>query len=183
MDSRQKFTEEMMSEQVKKAREVVESVTFVDIHNKRRLRSVVDARMIYAKILREDGMTFKSIGRTIGKDHTTIMYYIGMLDSLIESDPALNSAYAKCRDLFFAGREEHKIEFDQIQAAKKIREYMDLYDKAKRERDNAVDFSRRLRRLSDIVQLIDERTPKGQEKRVWTIINRMFNGGLDNQDE
>jgi hypothetical protein len=111
------------------------------------------------------------------------MYYIGILDSLIESDPSLNSAYAKCRDLFFAGREEHKIEFDQIQAAKKIREYMDLYDKTKRERDQAMDFSRRLRRLKDILQLIDERTPKGQEKRVWTIINRMFNGGLDNQDE
>jgi len=182
MDSKLKFTE-AMSEQVKKAKEVVESVTFVDIHNKRRLRSVVDARMIYAKILREDGMTFKSIGRTIGKDHSTIMYYVGMLDSLIESDPGLNTSYAKCRDLFFAGREEHKIEFDQIHAAKKIREYMDMYDKAKRERDQAIDFGRRLRRLRNIVNLIDERTPKGQEERVWTIINRMFNGGLENQDD
>lgn len=153
----------------------------VDIHNRRRLRNVVDSRMIYAKLLREDGMTYKDIGKTIKKDHTTIIYYVNQIDALIGNDPVINYSYAKCRDMFFEGREKHKIEFDQIEAARKIREYMDMYDKAKRERDQAMETNRKVRRLSEIIQLIDERTPKGQEQKVWTVINRMFNGGLENQ--
>jgi hypothetical protein len=31
-------------------------------------------------------------------------------------------------------------------------------------------------RLRDIVDMIDDRTPKGQEKKIWMAINRMFNG-------
>jgi len=154
-----------------------------NVTSRDRLRVNVESRMIYAKLLRESGLTFKFIASSLGKDHTTIIHYVQLLSSLLETEPSVNHKYAKCRDLFFAGREDHKIEYDSVKLANQLEEYMQAYRKASNERDRAVDFNRRVSRLRDIVELVDERTPKGQERRVWTMINRMFNGGMDTTDE
>jgi hypothetical protein len=176
MESKQKFTEEELKSQVQKAKEVVESITLGNIHTNSRLRNNVESRMIYSKLLRESGLTFKYIGSTMNKDHTTVIHYINLMNDLIETEPQVNHKYAKCRDLFFAGREKHKIEFDAIKANRKLEEYMYAYRKAASERDAAKDFNRKVSRLRDIVDMIDDRTPKGQEKKIWMAINRMFNG-------
>lgn len=172
-----------MKSQVEKAKEVVEKITMGNIESPNRLRNNVESRMIYSKLLRESGLTFKYIGSTMKKDHTTVIHYVNLLKSLIETEPSVNHKYAKCRDLFFAGRENHKIEYDSVKMSQKLEEYMSAYRKVLGERDRAVDFNRRVSRLRDIVELVNERTPKGQERRVWMMINRMFNGGMDTTDE
>lgn len=172
-----------MENQVQKAKQIAEEVTMGNVSSKDRLRVNVECRMIYSKLLRESGLTFKYIASSLGKDHTTIIHYVQLLSSLLETEPSVNHKYAKCRDLFFAGREKHKIEYDSVKMAQQLEEYMQAYRKASNERDRAVDFNRRVSRLRDIVELLDERTPKGHERRVWTMINRMFNGGIDTTDE
>jgi len=168
---------------VEKAKEIVENITMGNVSSNNRLRVNVESRMIYSKLLRESGLTFKYIASSIGKDHTTIIHYVHLLSNLLETEPSVNHKYAKCRDLFFAGRENHKIEYDSVKMAQQLEEYIHAYRKASGERDRAIDFNRRVSRLRDIVELIDERTPKGHERRVWTMINRMFNGGIDTTDE
>lgn len=168
---------------MEKAKEIVEKVTMGSVKSNDRLRVNVESRMIYSKLLRESGLTFKFIATSIGKDHTTIIHYVHLLSNLLETEPSVNHKYAKCRDLFFAGREKHKIEFDALKSNQRLEEYVQAYRKAAGERDRALEFNRRVSRLRDIVELLDERTPKGQERRVWVMINRMFNGGIDPNDE
>lgn len=168
---------------MEKAREIVEKITMGNVSSNDRLRVNVESRMIYSKLLRESGLTFKYIASSIGKDHTTIIHYVHLLSNLLETEPSVNHKYAKCRDLFFAGREKHKIEYDALHANKKLEEYVSAYRRVSGERDRALEFNKRVSRLRDIVELIDERTPKGQERKVWVMINRMFNGGIDHADE
>jgi hypothetical protein len=176
MELLQKFTEEQIKNQVDKARQVVENITMGNIHSNDRVRNNVESRMIYSKLLRETGLTFKYIAGTLSKDHTTIIHYINLMNNLIETEPEVNHKYAKCRDIFFAGRENHKIEFDAIKANQKLEECMERYKRAAFEKDRAISFNKKLSRLRDIVELIDSRTPKGAEQKIFMAINRMFNG-------
>ena len=71
------------------SRKIVEMITGVDILQKNRIRNVVEARMIYALLLREIGHSLSSIGSTLGKDHTTIIHYVKTLRSLLDIDKDL----------------------------------------------------------------------------------------------
>lgn len=43
-------------------------------------RDVVQARMVAAWLLRQDGRVYAEIGRALGKDHTTIMHAVKCVD-------------------------------------------------------------------------------------------------------
>jgi hypothetical protein len=93
----------MKEEKLLKARElrkVVEEVFGLDIMLKNRSRQRVDARFVYAKILREHGYTFPQIGRLLVRDHSTIIYYCRMFDRVIDYIPELKKKYKMCRDMF-----------------------------------------------------------------------------------
>jgi chromosomal replication initiation ATPase DnaA len=60
---------------MEKLKEIVSKVFETDIMMKKRTRNNVEARMIYTKILRDELNTFASIGKSINKDHSTMVYY------------------------------------------------------------------------------------------------------------
>jgi len=45
---------------------------------------VVKARMFYFKIARMNGYTFKEIGKSVNKDHSTVVHHIQKLDDLTD---------------------------------------------------------------------------------------------------
>jgi len=174
MELKQKYTEGIKEQHAQKAREIVEEVMLVSLSSKRRTREIVDGKMIYSKLLRERGYTLKTIGETLGKDHTTIIHYIRSIENLIETEPNINNAYAKCRDIFFEG-EEQEPELDPEVLKIRIKQCTKEYDTMKVTLQREKEYNRRLKRLRQIVNMLDERIPKGKEDKYQAIINRVFN--------
>jgi len=83
----------------KKTREVVNSIFRVDIMSKSRKRNVVNARMIYSKILREKHISYNVIGKSILKNHASIIYYIKSINWLLAYDKPLLDKYNDCLEL------------------------------------------------------------------------------------
>lgn len=146
----------------------------VSIKSKRRTRDIVDAKMIYSKLLRERGFTLKRIGETLGKDHTTVIHYIRCIDNLIETEPNINNIYAKCRDIFFEGDPSDR-DIDPEILKIKMNELRREYSKIKIELEREKEQNRRFKRLKGLVTMLDERIPKGKEEQYKIIINRVFN--------
>ena len=93
----------MKQDKLSKARElrnVIEEVFGLDIMLKNRSRKRVDARIVYAKILRENGYSFPQIGELLAKDHSTIIHYCSLFDSTIHYIPELKRKYKMCLDIF-----------------------------------------------------------------------------------
>jgi CO dehydrogenase/acetyl-CoA synthase beta subunit len=95
----------LYEEEVKALTEIVNDVFLVDIIAKSSKRDVVDARQIYSKILREKGYGYESIGRSIKKNHATVVHYIKNIDSLLTYDKQLRDKYMTCKVLFYKDRE------------------------------------------------------------------------------
>lgn len=69
-----------------KLKEIIQEEFDIDVDSNSRLRSVVEARMIYGKILRNHGWTMCRIGRTINRNHATIVHYVKRYNDSIKFD-------------------------------------------------------------------------------------------------
>lgn len=85
---------------MEKLKEIVSKVFETNINIKTRKRNNVEARMIFSKILREDGNTFESIGKAINKDHSTIVYYVNQASVLIKQSIELSDKYLECKNCY-----------------------------------------------------------------------------------
>ena len=92
-------------------KKIVNDVFLVDIDIENRKRDVVDARKVYSKILRDSGYSYESIGKTINKNHATIMHYVKNIEHLMSYDQILRNKYVACKDVFI---EKKKSILDQV---------------------------------------------------------------------
>jgi hypothetical protein len=86
-------------------KEIVNNVFMLDLDAKNRKRGVIDARKIYSKILRDRGYGYELIGRSIEKDHTTVIHYMRSIDFTLKYDRELRDNYITCKNLFLENRE------------------------------------------------------------------------------
>ena len=100
MVSKQKYTKDEQLIKARELRTVVENIFGVNILSKSRNRTVVDARIIYAKILRNTGFSLHFIGDVLAKDHSTIVHYCYEADDMIKFVPDIKKKYVICRDRF-----------------------------------------------------------------------------------
>jgi len=160
--------------------EFLESFFGISLSDKSRKRSMVEARMIYAKLMKVYTRTSLSeIGKAIGKDHATIIHYLSNFKWLKKTDQAFSSKYDTVSDMYEEFRatwfnEDRFDEKKQLQLLKSIIEKINT-DKEKYEK-----YFKKIKRIDSIVQLIEERTPKGEEEYVESKINRMFNSIIFN---
>jgi len=179
----------MKEEKLLKARElrkVVEEVFGLDIMLKNRSRQRVDARIVYAKILREHGYTFKQIGRLLVKDHSTIIHYCSMFDrGEIDYIPELKKKYRLCRDMFRGEAPiEHLYTKDELisELIKTKQELSLLHLKYEELKNYKQQRDMEEHKWGSIYRLIRERTPKYMEDAVERRINAMFNTNYDYQE-
>lgn len=85
---------------MKQLKEIITDIFLVDIDVEARTRKNVDARRVYAKIMREFGYKYNVIGESIGKTHATILHYVKSLDEIIEYDSNLKEKYLLARSNF-----------------------------------------------------------------------------------
>ena len=92
-------------------KKIVNDVFLVDIEIESRKRDVVDARKIYSKILRDSGYSYELIGKTINKNHATIMHYVKNIEHLMTYDQIIKNKYVDCKNVFI---EKKKSILDQV---------------------------------------------------------------------
>jgi len=97
---------------------IVNDVFSVDLEVNNRKVNAVDARKVYSKILKEAGYSYELIGKTINKDHSTVLYYIKNLDSIFTYDKILRDRYIACKSIFIK-------ESDSI--SEQIKKDVDMY--------------------------------------------------------
>lgn len=75
---------------------VIENELGVNILSKNRKREVVDGRLICARILRDRGYSLKSIASVMGKDHSTVIHYLGLVNDLNDVDNLFSRKHLSC---------------------------------------------------------------------------------------
>ena len=155
-------------------KEIITNLLDVDITERKRKREVVDARGIYSKILHDKGYSFPMIGRSIGKDHSTIVHHFQKTNSFILIDDDVNAKYIMCRDEFFerssVNTVDNRFEMykNEIMHLKKRLQYIEFKEKELAE----VDL--KYKRLNNIINFIDANTGEGDEDRVKCKIIAVF---------
>ena len=153
---------------------IVEEAFNIKIMAKGRYRENVDARMIFAKILRERGHTYKSIGNYLYKDHSTIIHYSEQASNLIKTDKKMLNLYIDCRNKFLENREPIVLHTDR-DLVREVLSLRNQIDDLLSQYEDIKNIEKKYERLSGIINLIELRTPVGSENLIKKKINEMFN--------
>ena len=95
----------MHEKEIQELKRIVNAIFLVNLDSKSRERNIVDARKIYAKMLRDSGFSYEAIGKTIGKCHATIVHYINNVEHILSYDKRLRDKYIACKNNFIKKRE------------------------------------------------------------------------------
>lgn len=152
----------------------------VDINKHTRKRDYVNARLVYAKILRERGYTHESIARSLNKDHATIIYYVRCAMHIFMQDKFLEKKYIECKSLFFGEIDPSMNPTSEEMLSERVKTLTTQVDKLTADNEmlsyELDEKVKRLRRLNKIINLIEERTHYGKEELIEKKIREMFNG-------
>lgn len=159
--------------------EIIKSVFNEDVKDKIQRREIVDARMVFSKILRERGYTYASIGRFLKKDHSTVINYMRNVYSLLTQVNGLMAKYIICRDLFLIDKEVLYINKEEKDNKLSIISLNNQIEKLILERENVTRMETKYKRIEDILSIIDKKTPNGKEKFILKKVNLMFNDIAD----
>jgi len=161
-----------------------------DIRIRKRSVENVNARMTYSYILRQLGYSYKEIGRSLGKDHSTVIHYVRRIKWYAQSDAPLKKKFDKLCAMFIDGVEEEEqnysthyatreakiIENDlknEINALKSEikRLNLELNSAKGRQQFNEQDMER----FENIFKVVKQRTRHGDEYKVFQKLNSMYN--------
>jgi len=84
---------------IENIRNIVEMVTSERILSTTRYRGEVEARMIFASILKDTGMHVESIALSMKKSRYAADYYLKRFNDLVELDSTFRSLYLKCKEM------------------------------------------------------------------------------------
>lgn len=155
-------------------RQIVDAIFNIDILKKGQHHKIVEARMVFTKILVERGHTIISISRYLQKNHATVIYYRRKIDSWIEFYPNINNMYSTCKKAFLDGRSPLEL-YKEKQVSHIIAGLRAKIDELSFENVNLKNKLNRYRRMDRIVKLLCDRVVEGDEDRIYVKINAMLN--------
>jgi len=100
-------------EEIDELKRIVNDIFLVDLEVINRKRDVVDARKVYSKILRDNGYSYDLIGKTLGKDHSTIIHYIKNIEYILSYDKIIIDKYIACKNVFITTRKSIKEQIEK----------------------------------------------------------------------
>lgn len=157
---------------------IVEMIMGTEVFVNNRKRSVVEARMIIASMLRDMGYSLKTIGNFLKKDHATIVHYNKALMSLLDIDKALMMKYLKCKEMIITKEQPVNLvkEPDYKEEYYKLLVRIEILEKEKEilKNDMAEILRSRTNRLSSIFKLIEENTMRGYENTMERKLKKFF---------
>jgi hypothetical protein len=163
-------------EEMDNLKKVVDNVFNVDIVKKSNKRELVNARKIFSKILVERAYGISEIGRYLKKHHTTILHYMSDVDAMLKYSPAVFDKYLICKEDFLKHTEPNDLLVKQFEENMYIVSLNNQIEKLILERNALLKKSESHRRFLHIIELLNKRTPIGDEDFIFKRINHMFNG-------
>ena len=176
-------------------RTIVHAVVGIDVAEATsRTSDIVNAKMIYSKILRDRGHSLRLIGLPIHKHHATILHYLRNMDNYLNTDKVFLKNYKICKEEFDKVCQEEDntssepVEFYSFVSVKKEAimlkiENKDLYSKIEKmeeEREQMekkmADFNKDIGRVGPMFNMVRERTRPGTETEVLVKLNKFYNG-------
>lgn len=164
-----------MEEDMKNMTSIVKKVLDVDIHSKKRFREIVDARMIFSKVMYEQGYNICSIARFLGKNHATVIYYIKLSDHIFTSYPELHDKYMVCSEVFSDGKEP-SMTFTRKDMIRSINTLNEKVRVLTYERNVMKRRQESVSRFMEIISLLENRIAEGSEQDAYKKINKALNG-------
>lgn len=146
-----------------------------DMVSSSRQRKYIDARMVYCKILKDRGHTFVAIGKSLGKDHATVIHHVVKSEYLLKAERDLHDKYLRARAEFLCDREvfyKNPTQRDMINRINSLTNQLETYIV---ERERVLMKEDNFRRLMGIIDLLSEKLPKGKELLAERKIRRMLN--------
>jgi hypothetical protein len=151
-----------------------------DLTQKSRKRYIVEGRMMYAKLMkRYTNVSLSDIGRAIDKDHATIIHYIKNFSYLKKADIHFATKFDMLADAYEDFRESW-FDDDKFDDKRKIKVLESSIKELVEIKNQYEKYFNKINRIDSIVQMIEQRTPKGEEEYVESKINRMFNSIIFN---
>ena len=146
-----------------------------NLSDKSRKKEIVEARMMYAKIMkRHTRLSLAAIGRAINKDHATIIHYLNNFSWFKKSDVAFSNRFDLLTEMYDEFRETW-IDDTKYEEDRKVFFLEKTVERLSEQKETYEKYIKRIQRIDSIVQLIEQRTPRGEEEYVEGKINRMFN--------
>lgn len=155
-------------------KDIVEEVFDVKITERNRRVNLVNARMVFTKIMKDSGHKDGEIAEVLRKDRTTIIHYKQHCDIFMSQDDEMMKKYIECKEKYNALIPQ-RMPMRTYDLEKKIINLTNKIDSLILERNNVKKIERKYARLQEIIDLIDERTPERMEKEIKRKINQMFN--------
>ena len=152
--------------------DIIKNVMNVDITKKTNERIYVDGRMVFSKILTDRGYGIATLGRALKKHHSSIIHYRSSANDLLDTNELFAEKYFACKDKFMSDKE------DVFKISNK-EQLLNQIDALILDRNALLKEVQKHRRLKNIIEYIDKRTPNGKESIVLRKINLMFNGLTD----
>ena len=152
--------------------DIIKNVMNVDITKKSGKREYVDGRMVFSKILTDRGYGIATLGKAIKKHYSTIIHYREEANNLLDTNSLFVEKYFSCKDKFMSD----KADATKISSKEKLHNQMDALIL---DRNKLLAEVQKYRRLKNIIEFIESRTPSGKESLVLRKINLMFNGITD----
>jgi len=151
-----------------------------DISVKSRKRNIVEARMMYAKLMKVyTNMSLTDIGLLINKDHATIIHYLKNFRYIKKQDREFSNKYDILSEVYEDFRKSW-FDLERFDDKKRIQILESSLKSALDKKEVYENYIKKIKRIDSIVQLIEERTPRGEEEYVESKINRMFNSIIFN---
>lgn len=147
----------MIKEEIKeKTIEAVNKVTGVNLTEKTRKFRIVEARMLYYKILKQKGYTLTEIANTLNKNHATVLHSLRVFDDIIDYDKDLKNKYKKAYSMVNNTKEEEALIKEDVD---RLTKELEKYQK------NPI--------LNKIATLLEVRPE--EEKRFINLLNKVRN--------
>ena len=153
-----------------------------DVFKDTRKRNVVDARRIYSKILFDKGYGYTEIGRTLGKNHATIMHYLRHFDVHILYSKTLKEGLQKVSyayDLVLSdeAEEDRRSRTELITLNQRLAERIESLLKENESLKKEINEIRKKRsRHYDLYNIIETRVNSENENLIKVKLNHLLNG-------
>jgi hypothetical protein len=166
----------MENEEIKQIKSIVNSVFMVNIDVETRRRSHVDARRAYSKIMRERGYSFEKIGKTLEKDHATIIHYLRNIDYIFAYDLVFLEKYAKCKNMMLVSPDGIDQDIPEKVYVQRIKDLEGQVTELVLQLNKLNGKLSKYNRIKSIIKLINDRVVDEEIELVESKIRTLLNG-------
>jgi len=175
----QGYRKETVFEKQKRLLSIVESVYNLDLTKNSRKRDYVSARISYCHILRDVGLGFVYIGKTVNKHYSTMIHNVKSFDTYMRFDERFEEFHSRIVDKFERGSVDY---FDVKQL--ELESQVNLLNLRIKELDSQnANLISKLESIEEynkknesMHRLINQKVTPETENEIEFKLNRFFNG-------